>query len=41
MIEPIAESKDKKKGKKTDKKVVHVKRTEERDFAVEIMVRRR
>ena len=41
MIEPIAESKDKKKGTKTDKKVVHVEREEERDSEVEMMVRRR
>ena len=30
LIEPIAESKDK-EGMKTDKKVVHVEREEERD----------
>ena len=39
LIEPIAESKDKKTGTKTDKKVVHVEREEERDPEVEMMVR--
>ena len=41
LIEPIAESKHKKKGMKTDDKVVHVGREEERDPGVEMMVRRR
>ena len=41
FIEPIAESKDKKKGTKTDKKVVHLEREEERDPEVEMMVRSR
>ena len=41
LIEPIAESKDKKKGTKTDKKVVHVEGEEERDLEVEMMERRR
>ena len=41
MIEPIAESKYKKKGMKTDNKGVHVEREEKRDPEVEIMVRRR
>ena len=41
MIEPIVESNHKKKGMKTDNKVVHVEREEERDLEVEIMVRRR
>ena len=40
LIEPIAESKDKKKGMKNDNKVVHVEREEERDPEVEMMVRR-
>ena len=31
FIEPIAESKNKKKGMKTDNKVVHVERKKERD----------
>ena len=41
MIEPIAESKHKKKCTKTDNRVVHVEREEERDPEVEMMVRRR
>ena len=41
LIEPIEKSKDKKKGTKTDKKVVHVEREEERDLEVEMMERRR
>ena len=40
LIESIAESKDKKKGTKTDKEVVHAEREVERDPAVEMMVRR-
>ena len=40
LIEPIAKSKDKKKGMKADK-VVHVEREEETDPEVEMMVRRR
>ena len=40
LIEPIAESRHKKKGTKTDKKVVHVEREEDRDPEVEMMVRR-
>ena len=41
LIEPIAESKNKKKGTKTDKKVVNTENEEERDSEVEMMVRRR
>ena len=41
LIEPIAESKHKKKGMKTNNKVVHVEKEEERDPEVEMMVRRR
>ena len=41
LIEPTADSKHKKKGTKTDNKVVHVEREEERDPEVEMMVRRR
>ena len=41
LIEPIAESKYKKKGMKTDNKGVHVEREEKRDPETEIMVRRR
>ena len=41
LIESIAESKHKKKGMKTNNKVVHVEREEERDPEVEIFVRRR
>ena len=41
LIEPIAEIKDKKRGTKTDKKMVHVEREEERDPEVEMMVRGR
>ena len=41
LIETISESKDKKKGAKTDKKVVHVEREGERDPEVEMMLRRR
>ena len=40
LIEPIAESKHKKKGTKTDNKVVHVERKAERDPEVEMMVTR-
>ena len=40
LIESIAESKDKKKGTNSDKKLVHVDREEERDPEIEIMVRR-
>ena len=40
LIEPIAESRHKKKGTKTDKKVVHVEREEDTDPEVEMMVRR-
>ena len=40
LIEPDTGSKDKKKRTKTDKKVVHVEKKEERDPEVE-MVRRR
>ena len=39
LIEPTAECKHKKKGTKTDSKVVHVKREEERDPELEMMVR--
>ena len=39
LIEPIAETKHKKKGMKTDNKVVHGEREEERDPEVEMMVR--
>ena len=39
LIEPTAESKDKKKGMKADNKVVHVEREEERDPEVEMMLR--
>ena len=38
LIEPIAESKDKKKCTKSDKKVMHVEREEKKDSEVEIMV---
>ena len=41
FIEPIAESKYKKKDTKTDKKVVHGEREEERDPEVEMMVKMR
>ena len=41
LIERIAESKNKKKGMKTDNKEVHLERDEERDPEVEMMVRRR
>ena len=41
LIKPTAESKHKKKGTKTDNKVVHVEREEERDPEAEMMVRRR
>ena len=41
LIEPIADSKHKKKGTKTDNKVVQVEREEERDPEAEMMVRRR
>ena len=39
FIEPIAESMDKKEGTKTDKKVVHAEREEERNPEVEMMVK--
>ena len=39
LIEPTAECKHKKKGTKTDNKVAHVKREEERDPELEMMVR--
>ena len=38
---PIAKSKDKKKGTKTDKKVVHGEREEKRDPEIKMMVRRK
>ena len=38
LLEPIAQKKDKKKGTKTDKKVVHVEREDQRDPEVEILV---
>ena len=41
LIEPIAESEDKKKGMKTYNKVVHVEKEEERDPEFPMMVRRR
>ena len=41
LIQPIAESNHKKKYTKTDNRVVHVEREEERDPEVEMMVRRR
>ena len=41
LIEHIAESKSKKTFMKTDNKVVHVERKEERDHEVETMVKRR
>ena len=41
LIEPTAESEDKKKGTKTNNKAVHVEREEESDPEVEMMVRRR
>ena len=41
LIKAIAESKDKRKCTKTDNKVVHVEREEERHPEVEMMVRRR
>ena len=41
LIEPIVESNHKKKGMKTDNKVVHVEREEEKDPEVEMMERRR
>ena len=40
LIKPIAESKEKKKGMKTDNKVVYVEREEERHPGVEMIVRR-
>ena len=40
LIEPIAESKNKKKGRKTDKKVKLAEREEERDLEIEMIVRR-
>ena len=41
LIDPIAESKNKKKGMKTDNKVVHVEKKEERNPEVEMIVRKR
>ena len=41
LIEPIAESKDEKKGTKTDKKVVHVEMEDARDSEVEMMAGRK
>ena len=41
MIEPIAETKDKKKVLTRDKKVVHVEREEETDLDVQVSVTRR
>ena len=41
LIEPIAESKHKKKVMKTDNKVVHVEREKGRDPEIEMMLRRR
>ena len=41
LIDPIAESKNKKKGIKTDNKVVHVEKKEERNPEVEMIVRKR
>ena len=41
LIEPIAETKDKKKVMKRDKKVVHVERAEETDLDVQVSVTRR
>ena len=41
LIEPVAESKDKKKGTKTDKKVVHVEMEDARDSEVEMMAGRK
>ena len=41
LIEPIAETKDKKKVLKRDKKVVHVEREEETDLDVQVSVTRR
>ena len=41
LIERIAESKNKKKGMKTDNKEVHLERDDERDPEVEMMVRSR
>ena len=40
LIERTAESKNKKKGMKTDNKEVHLERDDERDPEVEMMVRR-
>ena len=40
LIEPIAESKNEKKGRKTDKKVKLVEREEERGLEIEMIVRR-
>ena len=40
LIERTAESKNKKKGMKTDNKEVHLEREDERDPEVEMMVRR-
>ena len=41
LIKPIAESKEKKKGTITDKKVVHVEMEKERDPEGKMMVKRR
>ena len=41
LIEPIDDSKDKKKGMKTDKKVVHEEREEERGHEGKMMMRRK
>ena len=41
MIKPTAENKHTKKGTKTDNRVVHAERKEERDPEAEMMVRRR
>ena len=41
LIETIAESKIKKKGMKTDNKVVHMEKEEVRDPEVEMMVRQK
>ena len=41
LMKPTAENKHKTKGTKTDNKVVHAERKEERDPEAEMMVRRR
>ena len=41
LIETTAESKNKKKGMKTDNKVVHMEKEEVRDPEVEMMVRQK